>query len=592
MDIAELEKKRARLMERYATRNEYFARYVRAYAGEVWDTPPAPEEERVTLPTCFSLVETIRSLLAARPPVISVPPSKEKKVAQDRADRVEKYLGALWEHELDGVFRELVWQYITLGWCAVRVVWEKAEEEDFPISVQVVHPGNLYPAYDHKKRLRAVFFVDTVPAWQVREDFPKALPELDDDEEVELVDYWEAPPKDGKGRKQWAVNAVYAVGHTDTWIRRPTPMPHYPVIPYVLGLCNPLPWPDSPEYEGVSLLYPIVLPGQSAYGLEVYRNRLMSQLAQTVADYANPVTIVYTNQPEGAPPFDTSHGAVNYLYPDERAEYLQYGNIPPALQGLWQAVESEIERATIPKVFYGQTSGDISGIALNILTTPAMSRLASVQQGLQDFLEAVLRTVLRLTEANMGERLAYLTADAEGELRKTDIGGYYRVRALLSANLPKDVPNMVALLIQAVRSGMMSKRTAVDLLQQYIDTGITSPDDEIRRIIMEEILKQPDMLAAMAKEAARRYGLRLEEKSRSRPKEEKVKGLPPELLHGRAAPAATLSLEDQLRESGLPAPPGEGEPPSPYGAFPPPGGTMPPNPMTPPGGQEGEGILP
>jgi len=597
LDIAGLKEALADLQGYYATRNAWFEEYAKAYLGDVWKTPPAPEEERVSLPTGYSIVETVRALLTARPPVFTVPPSREKRIVQERADRVEKYLQALWtDGRLEQEFREgVAWQFITLGWACMRVTWDNGalKRGDFPVVFQTVWPANVYPVFDRRGRLRKVFFVSELPVWEVREDFPKALPNKDPDDVVELVDYWELQIE---GNRRRVVNAVFA---GDEWVKVPVYMPRYPVLPYVIGRLTATRIPGGGEYEGMSLLYPIVLPGDPDESLLAYRNRLFSQAAQVVADYANPVTVVYTDTPagEGGRPgfaFDTSRGAVNFLFPQERVEYLEWRGTPPAMQVQYQVADEEIQRATIPRIMYGQAGGDISGIALNILTTPAVSRIAGVQQSLRAFLEDVLQTALAITEANMPDTMPFCVSQekttTEEELRKSDLGGYYRLRVLLSANLPKDVPNMLALLIQLVRSGVLSRLTAADLVQQYLDTGITSPETEVRRVMMEEVLRQKEVLAAMGYAAAKQYGWPIEEvlgkKERTaRPAEER--GFPPDVLHARQAPATASTLEDQLRASSMPAPPAEGEAPQPYGTFPAPGGVMPENPLYPPGGARG-----
>ena len=60
----EFVKRRAtELMERWTERNTRMDDYERLYKLDLWENEPAPDERRVTLPTCFNTVEQFRALL-------------------------------------------------------------------------------------------------------------------------------------------------------------------------------------------------------------------------------------------------------------------------------------------------------------------------------------------------------------------------------------------------------------------------------------------------------------------------------------------------------------------------------------------------
>lgn len=80
----------------------------------------------------------------------------------------------------------------------------------------------------------------------------------------------------------------------------------------------------------------------------------------------------------------------------------------------------------------------------------------------------------------------------ETRLRPSEIGGYRRNRVRLSASLPKDTAGEVMTLSTLVDKKLISRRTAIDQIQQIKRLPGQSPEDEMKMMLIESILFDDD----------------------------------------------------------------------------------------------------
>ena len=183
------------LQDRWSDRNTRMDDYEALYRLDLWEGPPEPDERRITVPTCFDAVEDARALLLTKRPVISVPPSEVKAVAQERAEAIERYLWGVWDqaHVMQGL-RDAEWCATCLGEGVLRCVYDTmACEDELPLLVQALDPRNVYAAPSG----RPMEDLEVVHAW----DRPRR----------EIVAEWgECPgqPDGGQAREDWLDEAV------------------------------------------------------------------------------------------------------------------------------------------------------------------------------------------------------------------------------------------------------------------------------------------------------------------------------------------------------------------------------------------------
>jgi hypothetical protein len=191
------------LQKRWSDRNSRMDDYERLYLLDMWDDAPEPDERRIAGPRAWSTVESFRTLLLTRPPVLSVPPSEVQAVAVDQADRIEKYLYGCWyQARVMDALNLAEWFACALGEGVLRVVYDDtAVEDELPLVVQALDPRTVYlnPSGRAGIDLEAAHVFDR-PRREIEQEWGVELERtgreagegLEDwlDGEVEYVEYW------------------------------------------------------------------------------------------------------------------------------------------------------------------------------------------------------------------------------------------------------------------------------------------------------------------------------------------------------------------------------------------------------------------
>jgi hypothetical protein len=553
---------------KYGNRKSLMDDFESIYLLDVWTGTKEADERRVTSPRGMMVVDAARALLFTRRPVLEVPASDVRKVSEDTADNIEKYLYGAWDlmrmHHVNDLAE---WYATCLGQGWLRVVYDpETPRGEYPLVAQALDPRTIYYEPDP----RQPFADREVAHWLQRTrrevlfewgSYPDMTPEearSDEwlDTKVDYIDYWaaevvEAPEEEeeeeeplgvlgravanmreflqpeeeeeegeregdanrNKALKRAAVNCVLVEGK---WLKEPVVVPGYARVPFFRwgGISTPL----EGEHAALSVLYPIAggeRTGESQ-GLIATENEILGMQLRLVEQRAGAAAI--TNA-EDLANLDASPGAVNVTNrSDYKIDWTVPPGSPPDLAAFLAEMGSLAEQATIPGALMGQYQAAISGVALSMLTSPVLMRIAARQREREEVLQELNKHVLALTEEYAPRKgwtvWGYDKQGVEAEVRLApgSIRGYRRNRVHLSARLPRDAPNEIIALAQLVDKKMLSRRTGIERIQQVLDLAGQSPSDEMQQILIEDILLEQDATRqAMAERALQEYDAALAE---------------------------------------------------------------------------------
>jgi len=166
----------------------------------------------------------------------------------------------------------------------------------------------------------------------------------------------------------------------------------------------------------------------------------------------------------------------------------------------------------MPAVMRGRYVGDISGVALSLLTNPVLMQVASRQESRERAFRVLNELILGITEEYAPPEgwevwgLDESDASFETRLRPDDIGGYTRNLVKLSASLPKDVAGELMTMASLVDKRLLSRESFLDRMQQGMRMTSQSPWDELKRIFRDAMLFNPDLIDRIAPLLLGEYG--------------------------------------------------------------------------------------
>jgi len=486
-----------------------------------------PDEYRIVMPVAKTTVDAFIELILTKPPTLHVPRTEVKPELNDVADQNEKILYATWERgRVNRRAIDSLWFGLVDGWGVFQIAWDKHADTDVgecPIVVVTHDPYNIY-AMPGAKPDTWRYIINAYPrlVGAIRDEFGlyddqldmrkkrdkelKALfKDLKDDDTVTYIDYWDkdvnaiAVSFQAKDKNRGDTKAV-------VWLK--SPKDHgYGFLPWVIYHPCSLPFPHVGARIGISILYDV-------QDLAIYFSQLISKRATFLERHFDPPLVTKTEDGRAYQPIRTASGDHYRLELEESAEYLvNPGLHNPAAIAQIELVMSMIERCTLPRVLQGQYVGSISGIAMSLLRNPTLMKVAFKQEALENALVKVNEYILRLYEIFLRKSL-YLWGKGIGgksldiEISGDEIKGYYRNEVKLSASLPTDDANTVNMVVAMVQQKLISRQTALDILQQMLhDLLPQSVQDEAKRVIAEAILDNPMIIQGLAMQAAKQGGL-------------------------------------------------------------------------------------
>jgi len=487
--------------------------------------PPEDQETRINIPLGYATVEGYRTMLLSRPPLITVPTSAIQAVHQEQAEAIEKMLYALWEYNnVNGAIQDALWHALAEGWGVLQIVYDADAEDrgECPLYAKAIDPLNFYPMPSDKPgewsyvilleerlvgELRRTFVEGRDGRLRTTRIAAQALEGLEDTQKVVVIGYWD--------NEHFATGiapyGLYGDEEADVpgevrWLQEPTEH-ELGQIPFVVFFGIQLPYRNKGERIGVSVLWPVE-------GLIRYICQLFSQKATIIARFADPTLVTKTMEGRG---FEGTglYGGQLPLELEEDAYYLQ----PPtqALSSVDVQIEEilgQFEQAALPRHVLGQlTVSRLSGVAMNLLRTPVLMKIAFKQMNIERALEKMNEMFLRIVEKRVTKPIYIWGTMPDGTPIETlldaeTIGGYYRNRVKLSASLPTDEPAVVAMLTALVQLNIMSKRAARDIIQQtFRDLSPQSLKQEEDQILIETLLEMPAIKSALMMDAAQEAGL-------------------------------------------------------------------------------------
>jgi len=486
--------------------------------------PPEDYEVRIILPTAWNTIETYLALMLTRPPVITVPTSEVREVHKEQADMIEKMLYAVWsKSRLNSVLRDALWHSLVDGWGVLQVVYEPDADLKgrCPIYVKSIDPMGFYPMPSARPGeweyviiiqhrlvgdLRRSFILGKDGRLKAVKSAKQALEGYDDTDRVKILEYWDDThhafmviPEETEQEEP-----DVALGE---WLLPPTEH-RFGRIPFAVFFGVGLPFRDRGERMGVGVLFPLE-------GLVRYSCQLISQKASIIHRYANPTLVTKTVEGRG---FDIPSpiGGELPLELEESAEFLLPPGTPPDVDVQLNEIIAQIEQTGLPRHIMGQLAiSRLSGIALSLLRTPVLMKVAFKQMSVEEALEDINEIILRTIENYVAEPIYLWGRDSEGQtidiaLDPTIINGYYRTNVKLTASLPTDETAVTAMVTALRQTDVLSSRTARDIIQQTLrDLTTQSLEDEENQILIEKLLALPQFQVALAMDAAREAGVEL-----------------------------------------------------------------------------------
>ena len=540
IDVSYIEERFSKLKSENASRRELMDIYEKVYNLDLWGDEAGVDERRVSLPIGWNVVEAYRSLLLTSPPVISVPASEVNQIADEHADRLEKYLYACWyQLRLLETLNSAEWYACCLGEGVLRCVYDDMTAKgELPLLVQALDPRNVYATAG----VRAGYDVEVLHAFNrtrrdIQDEWGVAV-KGDEDEKVAYIDYWRADVEDGERK---ITNAVVADGK---FIKRPVVMPGYTRLPFIRypGIATPL----AGSNGTLSVLFPLT-GGSTAgrgdtKGLIAALSEMVAMRQQTVENAANGAMVVYSDGSE--PELDLTPGTVNYLHSDTKvAPIMEPGPHPVAAEQIG-FLERQLQDASVSAMMMGRYAGDMSGVALSMMSNPVLMRVANRQQNREWAYQQLNEMILGLTDFYATEGWEIWGQTDRGEqfelaVTSDDIKGYYRNSVKLSASLPRDSMAQIQVLAGLASQGLISNETFLDQFQQIFGLASQSVQDEMKRILRDKLLMSSPLTEKLAKRIVEEYGgydELFEEEKPQMPPEVMPPGMPPGMMPPGGAP--------------------------------------------------------
>ena len=450
------------LKKRWTKRNERMDDYEKLYLLDMWEEEPEPDERRISAPVAWNTVESFKTLLLTRAPVISVPPSDIKAVASDQADQIEKYLYGVWyQAQVMDALNLAEWYASCLGEGVLRCVYDpEAVEDELPIVVQPLDPRTVYATpsgqagldlevvHGFKRRRREI-----ETEWGVTLERPESGGEDVEkwlDEKVDFIDYWrvdveEVEEEEEEEREEpGEEEPVGVLARLVAVARRALAAGMERPVTEVEGQGEEE--EEAPEerrvrkvrrrlvtncvvVEGQFVKEPVRMPGYQRLPFVRYPGVAtplanedgalsvlfpitggvrkggavgLSAAFNELLAMKQRIIEMYANgaliTDDDTLDLDLAPGAVNYVRKGSTWTFLTPPGPHPAVDQQVALLEKLTQDATVSATMMGRYVGDVSGIAMSAMNNPVLMRIAHRQQNRERAYETLNMMVLQLTE--------------------------------------------------------------------------------------------------------------------------------------------------------------------------------------------------
>ncbi len=489
LDFAKLLERCETVVAAHATRNTMYSQIEQMYHMD-WSDKPTQEYVKPTMsPDPQVAITGVVRLLTSTDPVINVIGVSDEPAQEERADRLEKLLRALWYRansarrwpvhydacKSAALFSEVCIEVANLGenvrWMEVagRDASElKRQTKRCPFAYSVHHPACVYPQFG-AFGLRSVLHRYRRRLWEVREWWGKEAEHVagEDMDWITYSDYWDAV-----WRVVWVGSAdkpILSVKH------------ELPFIPWVCAVVDGSGMWSEPEHQRMPLLYAVWK------GHWWQRQNLLYSVFYTLAAQMGWPTWVMTTVDGRSLDVDLNKpgGQIN-LQPGESVVPLQKMLIDEAVKQGLSIADSKLITCTLPRVVFGESPGStMSYSAMNLLSQGGRLPLVPIERQVGNALAEMFDITLRWIEHSGTKIEVYhggvATSAAASEIKPDEI----EIEVKLKADVPQDrlsLANVVQLLRQRGPDGLpqISSATASELL------GFMQAGEERERVIREE----------------------------------------------------------------------------------------------------------
>lgn len=211
---------------------------------------------------------------------------------------------------------------------------------------------------------------------------------------------------------------------------------------------------------------------------------------------------------EGEPrQIEVRPGETVTLYEDEDISFLVWQGSPPDAHHMTNMVQTMISRAGLSEVFYGGSMSGDSGYKINQLLAAARVKFRPIVAHMERAMEQLMQLLWDIIEYQIKQELPVYAMNAQKwySLSPEDLDGYRHVHVAISPLLPTDLYATSSRVINEVHAGLRDISSAME------EIGIGQPDEMKRAIRIDQIINSQPMQAILMEEAARRYGLKVEE---------------------------------------------------------------------------------
>lgn len=525
--------------ERYGQRDRRFKELFDAYDGKIWAGKKKEHEQRVAVRIVADMVDMDTAILAARPPIITVPPSRVSGVADAEASLLENALLGCWDMMDFWLTAVDMIRFASLtGWGVLRGPIF-APSRDFPLVATAPDPRLCYPFFSGAKDVQYNFYSQWRTAGDVRGDIPRAARDVrgkwdksvlpdNDDALLCWTEYWgwhdtdllhgvfinEVDQEGVQGEppsvlpKQADIGGLTWDSYVGKALKKPTKMNDstgkYTKVPYHYIFPRPDPRAE-PGYEGQSFV-------ERLDGTQKALSRLATILATDAINRGTPPMwgdgpIQFPHDESGTPFIDTEAGGFTQVAPGTHLDVLPGVMDHNLVKQLYDLLEDSSGRSGLPRSMFGQYEPAESGLALSVRNAPVQMKEALAQKrieaGLRQFNQDIFRLLKRIPEDTIIRGLDKRGALIDLKLSEIPLSDYVYNHVQLSSSLPKDIPALIASMVQVCQVKGISIRTLMEYVQNMVDLPNKDPEYEFERLAEEEIMLAKQNIDTMA--AAQAY---------------------------------------------------------------------------------------
>lgn len=360
--------------------------YLEYYDGRRGAPPAGRRERALSFNYARAIVEKSASyLVSAHRPVVL--PDDESPEAATRAHEAERALQRVWEeNDLAHLDMETEIDTAVLGDGAFKVVWDDVQRR-VVVSAPDVQGLHAWWVGDDVRRL-----------WRVASRYELSAEEYEARHEESL--------RSSLGRRPSSVEVIEAwtADHFELWVQgelreeRPNP---YGVLPYVI-------YPNVPRPKQLWGLSDIEPMRESLAEL----NRALTQLSRILELSGNPIAVL--ENVEEARDIAVQPGAV-WEVPEQARAYLldllQGGGVRLHVEYVDLIYRTLHDLAETPRVAFGDSGGDRSGVALQTELDPLLRKIQRKRLIRTAAFRQRDRLILRVLEHHTGVRFGDLRTD-------------------------------------------------------------------------------------------------------------------------------------------------------------------------------------